>query len=179
MKLARSLLWTSSVLGIAVTAVAGSAEGIVAQSAQVSESAANVSTAAPVDRRIDAVEGSWRAEEYVLASGPVHPLRGHIMFAGGDWNVLFFVLDAAGTPVRMSAEGGTYTLFGEDLVFTHLYFAAKGDAVAGLPEAPFEMRALDGGGAEEPSTIAINGDLMTLFFPSGNEMRFARAPEAG
>ncbi|MGI9628150.1 MAG: hypothetical protein ACR2QM_15045 [Longimicrobiales bacterium] len=127
----------------------------------------------------DIVEGSWRADRYVLASGPVHPLRGHIMFAGGDWNVLFFVLGPDGEPLRMSAEGGTYTLDGEDLVFTHLYYGARGEAMDGLPEAPFEMRALETGGAEEAATVSVEGDALTLFFPSGNQMTFARAGGAG
>ena len=135
-------------------------------------------TPAQQARASDLVEGSWRADRYVLASGPVHPLRGHIMFAGGDWNVLFFVLGPQGEPLRMSAEGGTYTLDGEDLVFTHLFYGAKGQAMDGLPEQPFEMRALDAGGAEEAATVTVQGDALTLFFPSGNQMTFTRADQA-
>lgn len=154
--------------------VAFAAPGAV--TAQGSSDGSNPQASRGAQAEADAVEGAWRAEEYVLASGPTHPLRGHIMFAGGDWNVLFFVLDADGVPVRMSAEGGTYTLHGEDLVFTHLYFAAKGAEVEGLPEALFEMRALDGGGAEEAATVSVDGDHLTLFFPSENRMTFTRAP---
>ena len=120
------------------------------------------------------VEGAWRAQQYLLAGGAVHELRGHILFAGGDWNVLFFVLDDDGEPRRMSAEGGSYTLDGDDLVFTHLYLAAKGDAVEGLPEAPFRMVARDGDGPEEPTTVTIEGSLLTLHFPSGNRMTFTK-----
>ena len=129
---------------------------------------------APVAAQTD-LDGAWRADEYALADGVTHPLAGHILFVDGEWSVLFYVLDATGQPVRTSAEGGTYTRSAEDLVFTHLYYTAKGAAVDGLEESPFEMRVNDAG-VEEPSRATVNGDYLTLYFPSGNRMTFRRAP---
>jgi len=122
------------------------------------------------------IEGAWRAQTYILASGTSHSLRGHIMFTGGDWNVLFFVMDGE-EPLRMSAEGGTYTLHGSDLVFTHFYLAQKGDAVEGLPASPFEMIARDNEGPEEAATVSVVGSKLTLFFPSGNRMTFVKTQD--
>lgn len=121
------------------------------------------------------LDGAWRADRYELNSGVSHALAGHIMFVDGEWNVLFYVLDGTGEPVRMSAEGGTFTRSGETLVFTHLYFAAQGEAVEGLEASPFEMRVNRGDPVVEPSTATVEGDMLTLFFPSGNRMTFQRA----
>lgn len=132
--------------------------------------------AAPSSPSPDLVQGAWLAQEYVLAAGPTHPLRGHILFAEGHWSVLYLVLDEDGVPRRASGEGGTYTLNGDDLVFGHLYYAAGGQALDGLAAAPFEMRAADGEGTEEHARVAVDGDRMTLSFPSGNRMTFLRTP---
>jgi len=118
--------------------------------------------------------GSWEALEYELADGPTHRVRGRIFFSETDWTVLFFVVDAQGEARRGSAEGGTYTLDGPDLVFTHLYNLSQGAEMEGLPEAELQMTARGGEGPTEPSTIAIDGDQLEIRFPSGNAMRFAR-----
>jgi len=120
------------------------------------------------------LDGAWRADKYELASGATHALAGHIMFVDGEWNVLFFVLDGSAEPVRMSAEGGTFTREGDDLVFTHLYFAAQGDAVEGLEASPLEMRVNRGEAVVEPSIATVEGGRLTLRFPSGNRMTFER-----
>lgn len=124
------------------------------------------------------LDGAWRADRYELAEGGSHPLAGHILFVDGEWNVLFYVLDGADEPVRFSAEGGTFTRNGNDLIFTHLYYAAKGEAVTGLTEAPFEMRVNRGEPVVEPSSATVEGDRLTLHFPSGNRMTFNRNPGA-
>lgn len=124
------------------------------------------------------LDGAWRADQYELVSGTSHSLAGHILFVDGEWNVLFYVLDGMGEPARMSAEGGTFTRSGEDLVFTHLYFAAQGEAVEGLEASPFEMRVNRGDPVVEPSTATVEGDRLTLFFPSGNRMTFQRAQDS-
>ncbi len=122
-----------------------------------------------------ALVGAWATETYVLFDGTRHEVEGRIFFTEVDWTVLFFVTDD-GEPRRGSAEGGTYRVSGEDLVFTHLYHLSVGEAMEGLPESPLRMDLRPPGeGAEEPSTFSVEGDRLTLFFPSGNRMEFSRA----
>lgn len=119
--------------------------------------------------------GAWTPQAYVLADGTRHTVDGRIFFTDVDWTVLFFVTDDR-EPRRGSAEGGTYTASGRDLVFTHLYHLSVGEAMEGLPESPLRLDLRPPGqGTEEPSTFDIAGDRLTLFFPSGNRMEFLRA----
>jgi hypothetical protein len=100
--------------------------------------------------------------------------RGTIFFGEQNWVVLFFVVDAAGLPLRASGEGGTYVLEGNRLIFTHLYLMATGgDPVDGLQKNPPEMK-LDSNQREE-CRIELIGNKLTIFFPSGNRMRFVRS----
>ena len=100
---------------------------------------------------------------------------GRIFFAERDWQVLFFVIDEGGEVRRGSAEGGTYTLDGDQLVFSHLFNLSVGDEMVGLPAAELRMISRSPEGAPlEPTDIRIDGDLLTLFFPSGNRMTFRR-----
>lgn len=122
------------------------------------------------------IEGAWHADAYVMESGEGHPVVGHIFFASGQWTVLFFVTDGGGQPRRGSGEGGSYTLEGDRLVFTHLFNLSVGEAMAGLPESPLRMEARAAAGAPtEETTARIEGDRLTLDFPSGNSMMFSRA----
>ncbi len=122
------------------------------------------------------IEGARHADAYVLASGERHAVVGHIFFASGQWTVLFFVTDGDGEPRRGSGEGGSYTLEGDRLVFTHLFNLSVGEAMAGLPESPLRMVARAAAGAPtEETTARIEGDRLTLDFPSGNSMTFSRA----
>ncbi len=125
-----------------------------------------------------ALQGAWLAREYVLASGARHPLRGQILFDRSRWTVLFFVLDSGSEPARASAEGGSYVVRADSVVFTHVYHYSSGRALDGLPEASLRMVARDGTGPTEPTRFAVTGDDMTLFFPSGNRMTFVRAAAA-
>jgi hypothetical protein len=121
------------------------------------------------------IEGAWTAHRYLLAGGAEHEVRGRIFFAERDWQVLFFVMDEEGAARRGSAEGGGYTLDGEQLVFTHEFNLSGGDAMEGLPAADFSMTVRDEEGAAlEPTTIGLDGDALTLHFPSGNRMTFLR-----
>lgn len=120
------------------------------------------------------LHGAWRADRYELASGGSHDLAGHILFVDGEWNVLFYVLDDHGEPVRFSAEGGTFTRSGDELVFTHLYYAAEGEAVEGLEAQALRIDVRDEP-LVEPSRASVDGNELTLFFPSGNRMVFRRA----
>ena len=120
------------------------------------------------------LQGAWEAREYVLADGPTHALRGQILFTDGRWSVLFFVLDEGGEPVRASAEGGRFHAGPDSLTFGHLYHYASGAAVPGLPETAPIMTARTGDPPLEPTGWHVEGDHLTLSFPSGNRMTFQR-----
>ena len=119
------------------------------------------------------VKGIWGAEKYELATGAAHDVRGRIVFGEREWQVLYFVLDAAGEPRRGSGEGGTYEVRGDTVIFTHLFHLSAGDSLVGLPASALRMQALEVG-AEEPTRAAVEDGWLTLFFPSGNRMTFRR-----
>ncbi len=122
-----------------------------------------------------ALEGVWSAERYVLRDGPAHRVSGRIFFSGDEWTVLFFVLDPNGNPRRGSGEGGTFTLRGNDLVFSHLFHLSAGDEMDGLPASPLRLETHSAAEAQaEASTILLNRNRLTIFFPSGNRMEFSR-----
>ena len=120
------------------------------------------------------IEGGWEAVDYVLASGPVHPVRGRIVFTRDEWLVLFFVMER-NEPRRGSGEGGRYTLDGDRLIFEHLFHLSAGEEMEGLPASPLELTAREGDGPLEPTRVERDGDRLTLHFPSGNAMRFRRS----
>lgn len=133
-----------------------------------------VAAAAPV-RPAAEVRGAWSTVEYRLADGTVHPLSGTIFFAQGRWQVLFFVLDGDGVPHRGSAEGGTYTVDGDALVFRHEHNLSAGAPMEALPASPLRMTVRPPAAAQaEPTRFEIDGDSLTIYFPSGNSMRFER-----
>ena len=152
----------------------------------------SVGAAAPAAGRSDGgLLGAWRPREYRLAGGEVLPVDGRIVFSGeegaseGEWMVVFFVTGAgggaedSGTPLRGSAEGGQFFRDGETLTLTHAYHLSAGEAVGALPEAPLRMAVRSFPDAaerhREPCRFAVEGDRLTLFFPSGNSMVFFRA----
>ena len=159
--------WTSRII-LAAILVLGAA---------VSTAAANTpaqSAAGPLD-----IRGSWKPETYRLKSGPIHEVTGLITFTKKDWSVLFFIVTDEG-PRRGSGEGGTYTLDGDKLTFRHLYNLSGGHAVEGFEASDLSMRvrpkdAVDA--PSEPCTITIEEDLLTIFFPSGNQMAFRRSSD--
>jgi hypothetical protein len=121
------------------------------------------------------IRGAWGAERYILASGGEHEVQGRIFFTEGDWQVLFFVIDEAGVARRGSGEGGTYALDGERLVLTHLFNLSAGEEMEGLPAAELRLVARPPEDAPtEPTRIDVEGDILTLYFPSGNRMTFRR-----
>jgi hypothetical protein len=121
------------------------------------------------------VEGAWAAERYFMADGGDHEVQGRIFFTDRDWQVLFFVIDEEGMTRRGSGEGGTYTLDGRQLVFTHLFNLSAGEAMLGLPAAELQMVARQPEDAPvEPTQIDVEGDLLTFHFPSGNRLTFRR-----
>ena len=126
------------------------------------------------------VSGAWSARIYRLEGGPEHRVEGTIFFTESDWTVLFFVVGSDGEPRRASAEGGTYTIRGDQLVLTHLHNFAAGEAMEGLPESPMSMVFRDAAEAPtEPTRVEVQGNILTLFFPSGNFMQFERSSGGG
>jgi hypothetical protein len=113
------------------------------------------------------IRGVWNMEEYVMPGGATHPVRGRIFFTDRDWMVLFFLLDGDGVARRGSAEGGTYTLEGERLVFHHEYNFMGGDALPGLPAKDFTMSVREPESAEiQPiQATVVDDDVMTFYFP--------------
>ena len=121
------------------------------------------------------LHGAWQPERYLIKDGGELAVTGQIFFAERAWTVLFFVLDDEGQPTRGSGEGGTYTLRGDSLTFTHLYHLSAGEAADGLTESALRMEIHDAAdAATEPCTIALDGDNLKIFFPSGNAMTFRR-----
>lgn len=120
-----------------------------------------------------AIMGAWEAQSYLLSTGEEHAIAGKIFFTATDWQVVFFVLDADGTPRRGSAEGGTYATKGESLTFMHRFNLSIGEALPGLPADDLRM-VVHESMTTEAARFAIDRDTLTLFFPSGNEMRFSR-----
>jgi hypothetical protein len=129
---------------------------------------AAVGLSAPVPAQ-SPVEGAWHPEIYTLADGTEQKVTGLIFFTDRDWTVLFFTMDGAGSLARGAGEGGTYTLEGDRLVFTHLYHLSGGST-------PLKMSAKSPEEAElEPCRIERAGELLRIFFPSGNRMTFRRS----
>ena len=123
------------------------------------------------------IRGAWNPESYRLKSGPVHEVTGLISFTEKDWSVLFFIVTDEG-PRRGSGEGGTYTLDGDKLTFRHLYNLSGGHAVEGFEASELSMRVRTADAEDapaEPCTITIAEDLLTIYFPSGNQMTFRRS----
>ncbi|MGQ0735962.1 MAG: hypothetical protein ACT4QD_20190 [Acidobacteriota bacterium] len=122
------------------------------------------------------IRGGWRADTYTLKTGERHQVTGLIVFTATDWGVTFFVTPEGKAPVRASSEGGTYTLEGTSLALIHQYNFSTGSAVPGLPASPLRMTIQgEATGTVERITVSVNGDRLTLAFPSGNAMTFQRS----
>lgn len=177
-----SVILTASVALGAVNAATASAATAAAKaptavSPAVTPAAATAATIAQAESGSLDVRGAWKPETYRLKSGPVHEVTGLITFTGKDWSVLFFIVTDEG-PRRGSGEGGTYTLDGDKLTFRHLYNLSGGHAVDGFEASDLSMRVRPPDAADapaEPCTITIADDLLTIFFPSGNQMTFRRS----
>ena len=129
----------------------------------------------PTDTQQPTLQGAWQPERYLIKDGGELAVTGQIFFAENDWTVLFFVLDDQGQPTRGSGEGSTYTLHNDSLTFTHLYHLSAGKATGSLAESPLRMEIHDATDADtEPCTIDLNGERLTIYFPSGNTMTFRR-----
>ena len=134
------------------------------------------SASVPLSAQSVDVRGAWNAETYIMKAGAEHRVEGRIFFTESDWQVVFFVVDEEGDIKRGSAEGGTYTLAGDALTFWHLHNFSTGEAMEGLEEAPLRMVYRDLENApEEPANAYVDGDRLTLAFPSGNKLIFTRS----
>lgn len=97
-------------------------------------------------------------------------VTGQIFFSDKNWQVLFFVLNENGDPVRASAEGGDYILEQDNLTFYHLYNYSGNDQ-----NAPSMLRVFNQETKQEEScTIKLVGENLTIYFPSGNSMIFKK-----
>jgi hypothetical protein len=77
---------------------------------------------------------------------------------------------------RGSGEGGTYELEGDRLTFTHFYHLSAGEQLGPLPPSPLRMSVRDADeAAREPCVVDVGETSMTIDFPSGNRMVFARS----
>jgi hypothetical protein len=122
------------------------------------------------------IRGAWRTEKYNLKEGGQHQVDGLIFFTEKDWTVLFFVMGDDGEAKRGSGEGGSYTLDGEKLVFKHLYHLSAGEKVGSFSESPLRMFVKEASDAiTEPCRVELEGDSMTIYFPSGNHIKFSRS----
>lgn len=129
--------------------------------------------AAPAD-----IRGGWRPEVYRLKGGTQHTVTGTLFFGPKEWSVLFFVMGDK-VPLFGSSEGGTYALEGQQLHFTHLYHLSSGQAVPGVPASGPGLSVWTPGSKDTPSEVCkidLQGDRLTIHFPSGNAMTFRRVP---
>ncbi len=171
---------TASVLAISLLALAACGSP--------GESPAANSDTPTVAAPADPIVGSWRPRAYRLGGGEELPVDGRIVFlasrehrASGEWFVNFFVTGEEGAAVRGSAEGGEWSRDGRSLLLTHQFHLSAGEAVGSLPAAPLAMALRSPAEAadnhREPCEVTVEGNLLTLFFPSGNSMTFERVED--
>ena len=116
------------------------------------------------------LKGTWRPELYVMKDSDELSVTGQIFFSDKNWQVLFFVLNEKGDPVRASAEGGDYILEQDNLTFYHLYNYSGNDQ-----NTPSMLRVFNQETKQEEScTIKLVGENLTIYFPSGNSMIFKK-----
>jgi hypothetical protein len=124
------------------------------------------------------LRGGWEPELYVLKGGSEYQVKGRIFFTQTEWTVLFFVMDKEGKPRRGSGEGGTYTLEGDDLVFTHFFNFSAGDEYGSFAERALGYEVRDASASDAPTEacrVETAGDQLTIHFPSGNRIEFRRS----
>jgi len=118
---------------VAIAALAAALLGAASQGSLVH--------AADVDLR-----GSWKSEIYTLKDGTRHTMPGLLIFTKTDWTTLW-VITVDGKPMRGAGEGGTYTVSGNKLTFSHVFNVSGGKAVAGMPELPLRVETNAAGSA--------------------------------
>jgi len=130
---------------------------------------------APLPAGQASIRGTWKVEGYVLRDGRNPRVGGSILFTESGWAVLFFVVDENGDPRRGSGEGGTYTVEGDRLTFSHRYNMSGGEAIEGYDASDLSLTLREPQAAvSEACTIELSADRLTIHFPSGNRMEFSR-----
>lgn len=119
------------------------------------------------------IRGAWTPVAYVLEEGTTRTVDGLLFFSESDWSVLFFIVGDGG-PQSGSAEGGRYVLNGDELTFSHQFNMTGG---RDLPEASSgNLRITPAAKAkQEKCRIELEGDRLTIFFPSNNSMILKRS----
>ena len=117
-----------------------------------------------------ALKGTWRPELYVIEDSEELSVTGQIFFSDKNWQVLFFVLNENGDPVRASAEGGDYILEQDNLTFHHIYNYSGDDQNAPSMLKVFNQETK----RQESCTIKLVGENLTIYFLSGNSMIFKK-----
>ena len=103
------------------------------------------------------IEGAWRTARYIV-NGVATDIEGVLLLVDGRWATLYFVPGGEGP--WGSGEAGAYDLNGDVLSFHHrLTFQGGG----GRPLHLTQQATL-----VEACPITLDGDMLSIHFPSGN-----------
>jgi hypothetical protein len=105
------------------------------------------------------VEGAWSTTSYIV-KGQATDVSGVLLLVDGRWSTLYFVGSADGP--WGSAEAGSYKIEGHTLAFHHRFMFQGG---GGRP-----LHVTQEASHVEDCPITLNGDTMTIQFPSGNTL---------
>ncbi len=112
------------------------------------------------------VEGVWQTETYVVGGNGI-PVDGVLFLTAGRWATLYFVPGENGP--WGSAEAGRYRFDGQRLTLLHrLVFQGGG----GRP-----LQIDQHAEREEECGVGLEGDRLTISFPSGNHLHLRRSSE--
>ena len=124
------------------------------------------------------LRGAWQVDKYILKNAEILSPPGIIIFTEKDWLTVFFITDKEKNLQSCSTEGGTYSVDGNQLVFKFLYnsYAGKEEVKVLDKPAGIKMKVSDSGHASsEKCTFKIEGDVLTIYFPSGNRFTYHRS----
>jgi hypothetical protein len=138
--------------------------------------ARSVGSERPSPEGQSSIAGTWKIDRYVLRDGRTPRVDGSILFTESGWAVLLFIVDEDGEPRRGSGEGGTYTVDGDRLTFSHRYNMSGGEAIEGYDASDWSLTLREPEAAvSEACTIELTADRLTIHFPSGNRLEFSRS----
>jgi len=124
------------------------------------------------------LRGAWRVDKYILKNGEMLSPPGTIIFTEKEWLTVFIITDEDKNLQSGNTEGGTYSVNGNQLVFKFLYNIYAGQKevkVLGKP-AGINMKVMDAANASsEECTFKIEGEVLTIYFPSGNRFTYNRS----
>lgn len=118
--------------------------------------------------------GVWRMDRYRVHSGDDYALDGLMLMTPTHFSATHFVTVSDG-PRRGCGEAGRYTVDGDTLIFHHSHFLSNGEALDGVL-SPTGVMTVAAPGEEPVETCRfdLDGDALTVFFPSDNVMSFSR-----